>query len=141
MKWINFFIDRPVTAIVINLMMIVCGILAFRGLLVDEYPRIIVPKLQVETTYRNASAETVEKEVTGPIEEKLTLIEGLERLSSESSASHSSISLQFSSNVPMDRAVMQVNEQLSRMSGRLPKEAEQPKVNRGGGGARYFSCR
>ena len=80
MKWINFFIERPVTACVINIMMVVCGLLAMKGLLIDEYPRVIVPRLSVETTYRNASALTVEKEITGPIEDALAVIEGLEKL-------------------------------------------------------------
>lgn len=138
MKWINFFIERPVTATVINCMLIISGLLAFRGLLVDEYPHIVVPKLSVETTYNNASTETVEKEITGPIEEKLALIEGLERISSESRAGHSSVHLQFMAGISMDRASMQVNEQLTRMSGRLPKEAQQPRINRGGAGRPIF---
>jgi len=50
MKWLNFFIDRPITATVINLMMVVVGLLSIRSLLVDEYPRIIVPKLRIEPT-------------------------------------------------------------------------------------------
>ncbi len=132
MKWIDFFIDRPVTATIINLMLIVCGLLAFRGLLIDEYPRIVVPKLSVETSYSNASAETIEKEITSLIEEKLGLVEGLERISSESQAGFSKIKLQFSPHISMDRAVMQVSEQLSRLTGRMPKEAQNPKINRGG---------
>jgi multidrug efflux pump len=132
MKFLDFFIDRPVTATVINLMLMVCGVLAFRGLLVDEYPVIVVPRLSVSTHFPNASAETVEKEITSPIEEALAMVEGLEKISSQSSRERSSIDLTFSSKVPFDRAVAQVNEQLSRVRGRLPTEALASEISRGG---------
>jgi len=132
MKWLNFFIDRPVTACVINIMMVVCGLLALSGLLVDEYPQIIVPRLSVETNYRNASALTVEKEVTGPIEDALAVVEGLEAISSESKSGESQVYLSFKAGISMDRAVIQVNEQLSRIKSRLPEDAGTPKLTRGG---------
>ncbi|MCA9508132.1 MAG: efflux RND transporter permease subunit [Myxococcales bacterium] len=138
MKWTNFFIERPVTAVVVNIMLVISGLLAFKGLLIDEYPRIIVPKLSVETSYSNASTETIEKEITTPIEEKLSLVEGLEKISSESRAGHSKIHLWFSPKISMDRAFIQVNEQVSRISGKLPKEADPPRINRSGGGEPFL---
>ncbi len=144
MKWLNFFIDRPVTAGVINIMLIVCGLLAFRTLLLDEYPRIIVPKVKVHTRYRNASAETVEKEITTPIEEALSFVEGVESISSSSKSGSSDVRLVFSPHVSMDRAIMQVSEQLSRIAANLPTEAESPEIKRGdeeGGGFIYLGVR
>jgi multidrug efflux pump len=132
MKWLNFFIDRPVTACVINIMMVICGLLALNGLLVDEYPHVIVPRLSVETSYRNASALAIEKEVTGPIEDALAVVEGLESLSSESQNGESKVRLSFKAGVSMDRALIQVNEQLSRIKSRLPEDAGTPKLTRGG---------
>ena len=132
MKWINFFIDRPVTACVVNIMMVICGLLALNGLLVDEYPHVIVPRLSVETSYRNASALAIEKEVTGPIEDALAVVEGLESLSSESQNGESKVRLSFKAGVSMDRALIQVNEQLSRIKSRLPEDAGTPKLTRGG---------
>ena len=132
MKWINFFIKRPVTACVVNIMMVVCGLLAVGSLLVDEYPQVIVPRLSVETSYRNASALTIEKEVTGPIEDALAVVEGLETLSSESQSGESTVRLRFKAGISMDRAVIQVNEQLSRIKSRLPEDAGTPKLTRGG---------
>lgn len=144
MKWLNFFIDRPVTASVINVMLIVCGILAFRDLMVDEYPRIVVPKVRVHTKYRNASSETIEKEITGPIEEAMSLVEGVESISSTSRSGASDVRLVFSASVPMDRAVMQVSEQLARTAGDLPTEAQSPEIKRGDendGGFMYLGVR
>lgn len=129
---LDFFINRPVTATVLNVMLVVCGVLAFRSLTVDEYPIIIVPKIKVSTTYRNASSETVEKEITGPIEEAMSLVEGLERITSSSSNGLSEVRLRFLPHVSMDRAVMQVTEQLSRIRGELPLTAEAPQIERGG---------
>lgn len=132
MRWLNFFIERPVTACVINVMLIVCGILAFRDLLVDEYPRIVVPKVKVHTRYRNASSETIEKEITSPIEDAMSLVEGVEAIESSSKSGVSDVRLRFSAHVPMDRAVMQVSEHLSRMAANLPDDAENPEIRRGG---------
>src|SRR5580658_8991166 len=101
----DFFIKRPVTATILNLMLIVIGVLAFRGLSVDEYPRIVVPKIKVSTVYPNASSETVEKEITGPIEEAMSLVEGLERVTSSSRNGLSEVRLRFLSSVSMDKAV------------------------------------
>lgn len=131
MKSLNFFIERPVTATVLNVMLIVCGVLAFRGLLIDEYPRVIVPKVKVETTFRNASAETVEKEITAPIEEAMSLVEGVESISSASKNGVSEVRLRFSAAVSMDRAVMQVSEQLARIVPTLPDDVDPPQIKRG----------
>lgn len=129
---LDFFINRPVTASVINLMLMVCGVLAFRSLSVDEYPTIVVPKVRVSTTYANASSETVEKEITGPLEEAMSLVEGVERITSSSSNGLSEVRLRFLPNVSMDRAIMQVTEQLSRIRGQLPLNADPPQIERGG---------
>lgn len=131
MRWLNFFIARPVTATVINVMLVVCGVLAFRGMVVDEYPLIVVPKIKVHTSYSNASAETVEKEITAPIEEAMSLVEGVEAISSSSKNGVSEVRLRFGAHVSMDRAVMQVSEQLARISAQLPKEADAPQIKRG----------
>jgi multidrug efflux pump len=128
----DFFIKRPVTATVLNLMLMVIGVLAFRGLTVDEYPKIIVPKIKVSTGYPNASSETVEKEITSPIEEAMSLVEGVERISSSSSSGLSEVRLRFLPSVSMDKAVMQVTEQLSRIRSYLPLTAEPPQIMRGG---------
>lgn len=134
MKWIEFFIERPVTACVINVMLIIIGALSFGDLLIDEYPHIVVPQLSVTTRYHNASAQTVEKELTNIIEEAMSMVEGVESISSSSKSGESEVFLRFSTNVPMDRAVMQVSEQLSRITSTLPADAETPELIRGGHG-------
>lgn len=131
MKSLNFFIDRPVSATIINIMLIVCGVLAFRGLTIDEYPSIIVPRIKISTTYSNASAQAVEKEITGPIEEAMSLVEGVESISSSSSNGSSDVRLRFSPGISMDRAVMQVSEQLARITPYLPENADVPLIKRG----------
>lgn len=129
---LDFFINRPVTAAVLNIMLMVCGVLAFRSLAIDEYPNIVVPKIRVSTVYPNASSETVEKEITLPIEEAMSLVEGVERITSSSSNGLSEVRLRFLSNVSMDRAFMQVTEQLSRVRSQLPLNAEPSEIKRGG---------
>lgn len=132
MRWLDFFIERPITASIINLTLVFAGVLAFKGLLLDEYPRIVVPRVKVQTTYHNASAKTVEKEITDPIEEAMSRVEGVESIASTSSNGVSEVRLKFLPSVPMDRAVMQVSEQLSRIASLLPDAADAPSIKRSG---------
>src|SRR5579871_2169683 len=138
MKFLDFFIDRPVTATVVNLMLIVCGVLSFKGLLVDEYPRIVVPKVKIYTPYSNASAKTVEREITDPIEEAMSLVEGVDSITSSSKSGLSEVRMRFSPHVSMDRAVMQVTEQLARIVPSLPEDADTPQIKRGDEGGGHF---
>lgn len=130
MKWLEYFIKRPITAIIINLMLMFLGLLALPQLLIDEYPRIVVPKIKIETAYYNASAATVEKEITDLIEEAMSKVMGVQSISSHSSAGLSEVKIKFLETVSMDQAFMQVSEQLSRIAPHLPAEADNPAIKR-----------
>lgn len=130
MKFVSFFIERPVTAIVINAMLVICGLLAFFSLTVDEYPKIVVPKLTIRVILPNASSETIEKEVTDPLEQGLAKIGGITKMISESSDQESRVQLYFSHKISMDKAVSLVNEELLKIKSILPKEAREPELRR-----------
>mgnify|MGYP003479401312 CR=1 FL=1 len=75
-------IRRPVFATVLSLLVLLVGLMSYSRLTVREYPNIDEPVVTVDTTYRGASAEIVESQVTKPLEDSLAGIEGVDVLSS-----------------------------------------------------------
>ena len=76
-------IKRPVFATVLSLIVLLIGLISYTRLSVREYPRIDEPIVSVSVTYRGASAEVVESQVTKPLEDSLSGIEGVEDVSVE----------------------------------------------------------
>ena len=68
----RFFINRPIVAMVIAIIMMIAGVVAFLGLPVAQYPNIVPPEIQVNTTYVGADALTVEQSVATPIEQQMS---------------------------------------------------------------------
>src|SRR5215471_7866182 len=73
----RFFIDRPIVAIVIAILTVVLGVVALTGLPVAQYPSIIPPVIQIQTTYTGADALTIEQSVATPIEQQMN---GVDRM-------------------------------------------------------------
>src|SRR5580658_4216644 len=92
----KFFIDRPIFAIVISLLITLVGIVSISQLPVAQYPSVAPPSININSTYAGASAETLQNTVTSIIEQQLSGIDNLLYISSTSSASGlSTISLYF----------------------------------------------
>ncbi len=83
MRLTSYFIKHPVSAIILNCMIIVIGILCFYNLSVREYPDISFPTITVYANYPNASPDLVETSVTNILEDRLAGIEGLETITSQ----------------------------------------------------------
>ena len=73
----KFFINRPIVAMVISLLLIIVGLVAMAGLPVSQFPNIIPPEIWVRTTYVGADAETVEKSVAQPIEQQMSGVDNM----------------------------------------------------------------
>jgi HAE1 family hydrophobic/amphiphilic exporter-1 len=73
----KFFINRPIVAMVISIIMTIAGIVAFLSLPVAQYPNIVPPEIKVDTTYVGADALTVEQSVATPIEQQMS---GVDRM-------------------------------------------------------------
>ena len=86
-------IKRPVFATVLSLVVMLIGIVSYTRLPVREYPKIDEPVVTVDTTYRGASAEIIESQITKPLEDSLAGIEGVDVLSSISRAENSQITV------------------------------------------------
>lgn len=118
----RFFIDRPVFAWVISLLIMGVGILAIRILPVAQYPQIAPPSVNVNATYPGASADTVANTVTQVIEQQMTGLDGLRYLSSSSTSSGlAQITLTFETGTDADIAQVQVQNKLSQALPLLPE--------------------
>jgi len=122
----RFFIERPVFAWVIAIVVMVAGILAIRTLPIAQYPKIAPPQIAIQTTYPGASAKTLEDTVTQVIEQRLTGIDGLRYIESSSdSAGNVTITLTFNAGTNPDIAQVQVQNKLALATPLLPQEVQQ----------------
>ncbi len=126
----QFFIDRPVFAWVIAILIMGVGVLAIMTLPVAQYPEIAPPSVTVNATYPGASAETVENTVTQVIEQQMTGLDGLRYMSSNStSAGSATITLNFETGTDPDIAQVQVQNKLAQASSLLPEVVQRQGVS------------
>ena len=122
----RFFIDRPIFAWVIAIVIMLAGALAIRTLPIAQYPEIALPQVSVAAVYPGASAKTVEDSVTQVIEQKMKGLDGLEYMSSTSDSSGAAtITLTFKAGTDIDIAQVQVQNKLQTATALLPQEVQQ----------------
>src|SRR6204780_4710193 len=123
---VNFFIDRPVFAWVLAIVIMTAGALAITILPVAQFPNIAPPAISVQATYPGASAETVQSTVTQVIEQQLSGIDHLLYFGSESDKDGSmTITLYFEQGTNPDIAQVQVQNKLQLATPLLPIEGQQ----------------
>jgi len=126
----RFFIDRPIFAWVIALIIMLAGILSIRSLPVSQYPNIAPPTVVISANYPGASAKIVEDSVTQVIEQRMTGIDHLRYISSTSdSFGNASITLTFNAEADPDIAQVQVQNKLQGAMTLLPQEVQSQGVN------------
>ncbi|MDX1430203.1 MAG: efflux RND transporter permease subunit, partial [Rhodothermales bacterium] len=128
MKLSEISIERPVFASVMSIAIVLFGVIAFTRLPVREYPDIEPPIISITTLYRGASASVVEAEITNVLEEQLATLEGIKTITSSSQDQGSSITVEFELSRDVDEAGNDVRDRVSRIKGRLPREADDPIV-------------
>src|SRR6185436_20835428 len=122
----RIFIDRPVLAWVISILIMLGGGRIIQMLPVEQYPDIAPPSVNVRANYPGASADTLESSVTQIIEQQLTGIDGLIYFSSSSSASGSAtVTLTFDQGTDADIAQVQVQNKVQQALPRLPQSVQQ----------------
>ncbi|PTT79059.1 hydrophobe/amphiphile efflux-1 family RND transporter, partial [Pelomonas sp. HMWF004] len=125
----RFFIDRPIFAWVLAIVIMLAGALSIRTLPISQYPSIAPPQVSINATYPGASAKTLEDTVTQVIEQKLKGIDGLTYMSSTSdSQGNASITLTFESGTNPDIAQVQVQNKLASATSLLPQEVQRQGV-------------
>jgi multidrug efflux pump len=121
-------IQRPVFSMVVNFIILLLGIVSYDRLSVREYPNIDVPVVTVETNYLGASAKIIESQVTKPLEDSLSGIEGIDFIKSISRSEQSQITVQFRLSRDADAAASDVRDRVARARGLLPEDVEEPIV-------------
>src|SRR4051812_33690255 len=122
----KIFIDRPIFAWVIAIIIMLMGIGAITSLPVAQYPDVAPTQINVRATYPGASAETLQSSVTQVLERQLTGIDGLLYFqSSSTSRGQVSISATFTKGVDPDIAQVQVQNKVQQALSRLPQEVQQ----------------
>ena len=125
----KFFIDHPIFAWVVAILIALGGVLSIFSLGVESYPNIAPPSVVVSASYPGASAATTEQSITQVIEQQLTGIDNLLYFTSSSSSSgRASITLTFATGTDPDIAEVQVQNQISRATPHLPAEVTQQGV-------------
>lgn len=122
----RIFIDRPIFAWVLAIIVMLAGLGALRALPIEQYPDIAPTTVNISANYPGASAETVENSVTQILEQQLTGIDGLLYFSSQSSSrGQARITATFSKDVDPDIAQVQVQNKIQSALSRLPSDVQQ----------------
>ena len=130
MKLSEVSISRPVLATVMSLAILLFGVISFTRLPVREYPDIDPPIVSVTTLYRGASPSVVETEITDILEEQFATLEGVKTISSSSQEQGSVITIEFELKRDVEEAANDVRDRVSRTLGSLPREADDPIVQK-----------
>lgn len=121
-------IRRPVFATVMSLLLLLVGLVSFGKLSLREYPRIDEPVVTVSTRLVGASSEVIESQVTKPLEDSISGIDGVDILTSISRSEQSQITVRFKLEKNPDDAAADVRDRVARVRGRLPEAADEPVV-------------
>ncbi len=122
-------VDRPVFALMMSLALVVVGLLSYRRLGVDLLPAVEQPTVTVFTALPGAGPEEIESAVTQPIEEQLNTIAGIEEMRSVNREGFSFVNLTFTLDRPIDQAVQDVRDKLSRIVRLLPEGTDPPVIS------------
>ncbi|MBN1586093.1 MAG: efflux transporter outer membrane subunit [Candidatus Omnitrophica bacterium] len=121
-------IRRPILATMMSLTLVLFGAIGIRQLPVRELPDVDPPIVNVTSVYPGASAQIVETQVTEPLEEAITTIEGIKTLTSQSREQASLITIEFDLSRDVELAAQDVRDRISRVRGKLPDDLDEPVV-------------
>ncbi|MEO3430279.1 multidrug efflux RND transporter permease subunit [Pelagibius sp. CAU 1746] len=123
MRFAHFFVDRPIFATVLSLVLVIVGLIAYGQLPVAQYPEIAPPSIVVRASYPGADAKTVAETVATPLEQEINGVEDMLYMSSYSTADGSmSLTITFKLGTDLDQAQVLVQNRVSIAEPRLPEE-------------------
>lgn len=129
MSFPRFYIDRPIFAIVLSVLMVLAGIVAFFQMPLSEYPAVTPPTVQVTASYPGANPKVIAETVAAPLEQAITGVEGMLYMSSQSATDGRMIlTVTFAQGTNADMAQIQVQNRVSRALPRLPEEVQRQGV-------------
>lgn len=126
MRFPHFFIERPIFAAVVSILIVIVGAIAYPQLPVGQYPEIAPPTVTVQATYPGATAETMAETVAVPLEQQINGVEDMIYMSSSAIGDGTlTITVSFKLGVDVDNAQVLVQNRVSEAEPRLPQEARQ----------------
>jgi len=125
----DLFIQRPVLALVVSLVIAIAGFQAIQTLNIRQYPRSENASITVTTVYVGASAELVRGFVTTPLERAIAAADGIDYIQSSSSLGVSTITARLRINYDANRALAEINSKIEQVRNDLPPEAQVPTIN------------
>ena len=131
MRLPHYFIDRPIFASVLSVVILLLGLLALNRLPVSEYPEVVPPTIAINASYPGASPETIAATVAGPLEQNMTGLDNLLYLFSQSMPDGTmQLTLTFKLGTDLDKLLIEVQNRIQRASPRLPEEVRRLGVSR-----------
>ncbi len=125
----KFFIDRPIFATVIAVLMVLAGLLTVKSLPVAQYPDITPPTVFVSASYPGADAKTIAETIGAPIEQQVNGVDGMMYMSSSSSAGSYMLEITFENGTDLDMATVKVQNRVSLAEPQLPTAVKQEGVS------------
>jgi multidrug efflux pump len=126
MNFSRFFIDRPIFAGVLSIIIFVAGVLALFNLPVSEYPDVVPPSVVVRAVYPGANPKVIAETVAAPLEEQINGVEGMLYMSSQATSDGSlALTVTFKIGTNVEQAETQVQNRVQRALPRLPEEVRQ----------------
>jgi multidrug efflux pump len=129
MKFTDLFINKPVLAVVVSLLILVLGVRAVSSLTVRQYPKTENATVTVTTAYYGADAQTMAGFITQPLEQAISQAQGIDYLSSSSVQGVSTITATLHLNYDANRALTEITTQVNSVRNQLPPQAQQPVLN------------
>ena len=125
----RFFIDRPIFAAVISIVIILAGLAAMRALPIAQYPAILPPQVAVSASYPGASSQVIAETVAAPLEQQINGVEGMiYQLSNSDSNGAMSLTVYFEVGTDPDQATIDVNNRVQAALAKLPEEVRRQGV-------------
>lgn len=125
----KFFIDRPIFATVIAVLMVLAGLLTVKSLPVAQYPDITPPTVFVSASYPGADAKTIAETIGAPIEQQVNGVDGMMYMSSSSSAGSYMLEITFENGTDLDMATVKIQNRVSLAEPQLPTAVKQEGVS------------
>lgn len=124
----SFSVRRPVTIVMMTLIVVVLGVISLTRIPIDLMPNIEIPVAIVSTSYSGVGPQEIEELITKPLENAVATVSGIDTLQSRSTEGSSLIIAQFDFGTDMDNVALEIREKVDMVKGRLPSDASTPMV-------------
>jgi multidrug efflux pump len=132
MEWSEVFVRRPVMATAINIVLLIMGLVSYHHLELRHKPNVAQNEISISTIYPGANGAAVEHQVTKPLEDALSGIDGVKKISSSSQDSHSNIFVKFKTGIDNNRALSQIRDRVFSTLSSLPEAVKRPEIREQG---------